>query len=137
MRTVTLPDGLALSLLTVRDMIEVAEAAYQYERDTLLANLDAVGMPPHERLEELQRLATRRGSTYMVLMATYRVRDAADIVRRAAFACGKQDALALECMTPKQLTDAAQALCGYELADPTQPGQATSTSPLSGSAQRP
>jgi hypothetical protein len=137
MRTVPLGDGIAVPLLTVKDMIAVAEAAYEYERQTLLANLEAVGMPAHERLEELQRLATRRGSTYMVLMATYRVRDAADIVQRAAAAAGHDATQALARMTPRQLTDTAQALCGYEQADPTQPGQATGTSLSSGSAPRP
>jgi hypothetical protein len=124
MRMVKLPGGLSLPMVTVRDMMAIGESAYQYERATLLANLDAVGMEPRERLDELQQHSSRRGTALLVLMHTYRIEGAAEIIRCAAASAGLCDAAERELasMTPRQMVEAAQALTGYEVAsNPQQP----------------
>jgi len=117
MRTVKLTDRLSVPLLTIRDMMEIGEAAWQAERVSLLADLETSGASGDARLSALREHSLRKGTALVLLIATMRLDVASDIVRRAAFRAGVDADDVLGRMSPAEIVEAAQALCGYEKAD--------------------
>ena len=117
MKTVELMPGVRSPLVTVGEMIELTDAAWQEERKALLADLVAADASGQQRLEALREHSQRRGTALVLLIATMRLEYASDIVRRAAFKVGANPDDVLSSMTPAQLIEKAQRLCGYEKAD--------------------
>lgn len=117
MKTVELMPGVRSPLVTVGEMIELTETAWQDERKALLADLVAADASGPQRLEALREHSQRRGTALVLLIATMRLEYASDIVRRAAFKVGANPDDVLSSMTPAQLVEKAQRLCGYEKAD--------------------
>jgi len=116
-KTVELMPGVRSPLVTVGEMIELTDAAWQEERKALLADLVAADASGQQRLEALREHSQRRGTALVLLIATMRLEYASDIVRRAAFKVGANPDDVLSSMTPAQLIEKAQRLCGYEKAD--------------------
>lgn len=117
MKSVELMPGVRSPLVTVGEMIELTESAWQEERKALLADLVAADASGQQRLEALREHSQRRGTALVLLIATMRLEYASDIVRRAAFKVGANPDDVLSSMTPAQLVEKAQRLCGYEKAD--------------------
>lgn len=117
MRTVELMPGVRAPLVTVGEMMELAEAAWQDERKCLLADLEASGASADAKLGILREHSQRRGTALVLLIATMRLEYASNIVRRAAFKANANPEDVLESMTPARMVEVAQMLCGYERAD--------------------
>lgn len=117
MKTVELMPGVRAPLVTVGEMMELTEAAWQEERKNLLADLDAAGASPDSRLGVLRDHSQRRGTALVLLIATMRLEYASDIVRQAAFKAKVNPDEVLASMTPARMVEVAQMLCGYERAD--------------------
>lgn len=117
MKTVELAPGLRVPLITVSDWIEIADAAWEEERVALVADLESSGSEPAARLEALRDHRLRQRTANVLLVATFRLTYAADIVRRACFKANANPEAVLGSMTPGQMIEAAQALCGYGKAD--------------------
>jgi hypothetical protein len=131
MKTVEVREGLRVPLLTVRDLIQLCDRAYEEERSALLADLEASNADADRRLEELREHSKRKGSTALLLLATYRISIATEMVRTALVRSGVADPEAeLNALRPDVLTRTAQALCGYETkessANPIEPSPSTS-----------
>lgn len=116
MKSVELIPGVRAPMVTVGEMIELTEAAWQDERKSLIADLAAADASGAQRLEALREHSQRRGTALVLLIATMRLEYASDIVRRAAFKVAANPDDVLSSMTPAQLVEKAQRLCGYEKA---------------------
>lgn len=123
MKTVELMPGVRSPLITVGEMMELTDIAWQEERTALMADLDASGVEKEARLEAIREHSQRRGTALVLLIATMRLHYACDIVRRAAFKAKADPDAVLASMTPAKMVEVAQMLCGYERSDE---GNATS-----------
>ncbi len=117
MKTVEIVPGFRAPLLTVADMMEIGETAWADERKSLLADLEMSGASPDARLVALRDQSIRKGTTLVLLIATMRLDVASDIVRRVAFRAKQNPDEILERLTPAEIVDRAQRLCGYERSD--------------------
>lgn len=117
MKTVELMPGVRSPLVTVGEMMELTEAAWQDERKNLLDDLEASGASAEARLEVLREHSQRRGTALVMLIATMRLEYASDIIRRSAFKANANPETVLASMTPARMVEVAQMLCGYERAD--------------------
>lgn len=117
MKTVELMPGVRSPLVTVGEMMELTEAAWQEERKNLLGDLEASGASSETRLEVLREHSQRRGTALVLLIATMRLEYASDIIRRSAFKANANPEMVLASMTPARMVEVAQMLCGYEKAD--------------------
>lgn len=113
MKTVLI-DSVAVPLLSVRDMIEVGDAAWHWERANLIADLEASGATTEQRLAALKEQSARRGTALILLVASMRIEVAEEIIRRALKAIGSTPDRHLSMCTPAKLIQTAQALLGYE-----------------------
>lgn len=129
MKTIEVKNGVRVPLITVRDMMQVCDQAFEEERAALIADLDAAGVDPSVRLERLREHSQRRGTVSLLLLATFRISTAGQILRVALERAGKPADEIVGDMTPEQMVEAAQMLCGYRKAEPSanpqQPGQPT------------
>lgn len=115
MKTVEIGHGQHVPMLTVRDMMELADRAWTEERKTLLADLEESGATNDARLTALREHSLRRGTALILLMATMRLEFAADVIRRAAFAAKIDPDQVLAGITPAKIIETAQRLVGYEV----------------------
>jgi hypothetical protein len=129
MKTIEVKKGVRVPLITVRDMMQICDQAFEEERATLVADLDASGVDPQTRLERLREHSQRRGTVSLLLLATFRIATAGQIVRIALERAGLEPDSAIAEMTPEEMVEAAQMLCGYRKAEPDtvplEPGQRT------------
>lgn len=129
MKTIEVKEGLRVPLITVRDMMQVCDQAFEDERTALVSDLDAAGVDPPTRLDRLREHTQRRGTVSLLLLATFRIPSASEIIRLAVERAGHQAEAILSELTPEQIVDTAQRLCGYrrseESENPQQPGQPT------------
>lgn len=124
MKTIELKKGVHVPMLTVRDMMEVSERAWQDERKSISDDLDAAGATTEQRLATLREHSMRRGTAIVLLLGTMRIDIASDIVRRACLAAKVDADHVLEGQTPAWIIKTAQRLTGYELPDETEQGNA-------------
>ena len=117
MRTVEIVDGLRVPLLTVADMMEIGQSAWEDERKALLSDLDTAGAGAEARLAALREQSLRKGTALVLLLATMKIDVASDIIRRAAFRQKQNPEDILARMTPAEIVECAQRLCGYERTD--------------------
>lgn len=117
MKTVELMPGIRSPLISVGEMMELTELAWQDERKALMADLESSGVSTDARLATLREHTSRKGTALVLLMATMRLQYASDIVRRAAFKAKADPDAVLESMTPARMVEVAQMLCGYERSD--------------------
>lgn len=129
MKTIEVKKGVRVPLITVRDMMQICEQAFEEERAALVADLDASGVDPPTRLERLRDHSQRRGTVSLLLLATFRISTATQIIRLALDRAALQADAVLADMTPEEMVEAAQMLCGYRKAEPDavppEPGQPT------------
>lgn len=129
MKTIEVKKGIRVPLITVRDMMKVSDMAFEEERQALIADLDAAGVDAATRLDRLREHSQRRGTVSLLLLATFRIETANEIVRTAIGRAGIDAELVLGDMTPEDIVQAAQMLCGYRKAQadevPPEPGQPT------------
>jgi len=124
-RTVQIVEGFRSPLLTVADMLEIGEAAWSDERKALLADLEVSGASPDQRLAALREQSLRKGTALVLLLATMRIDVASDVIRRVAFRAKQNPEEILARLTPAEIVERAQRLCGYERADEgNEPGPA-------------
>ena len=114
MKTIDIGNGKHVAMLTVRDMLELTDRAWQEERKALLVDLDEAGASSDARLTALREHSLRRGTALILLMATMRIEFAADVIRRAGFAAKVDPEQAIATMTPARIIETAQRLVGYE-----------------------
>lgn len=129
MKTIEVKKGVRVPLITVRDMMKVCDMAFEEERAALVADLDAAGVEPATRLERLREHSQRRGTVSLLLLATFRIATASEIVRTAMGRAGIDIDATIADMTPEDIVQVAQMLCGYKRAEsdavPLEPGQPT------------
>lgn len=111
-------------MLTVRDMMEFGDRAWQDERKAMIEDLDASGASPEQRLATLREHSMRRGTAIVLLVGTMRLDIASDIIRRAAFSAKVEADPILESRTPAEIIQTAQRLVGYEMRPEGEPGNA-------------
>lgn len=117
--------GLDLPLAPVKDLIAVADEAFEFERAQLLADLDAAGVEPESRAERLRELSMRKGTGALLIMATFRIETATRIVRSqlqraSAIATIDVDAI-LGGLRHEEVTALAQRFMGYREKDSADP----------------
>jgi len=129
MKTIEVKKGVRVPLITVRDMMQICDQAFDEERESLVADLDAAGVDPQTRLERLREHSQRRGTVSLLLLATFRISTASRIVRMSLERADLDCEATLAEMTPERMVDLAQELCGYRKAEsgevPPEPGQPT------------
>ena len=129
MKTIEVKKGVRVPLITVRDMMQICDQAFDEERESLVADLDAAGVDPPTRLERLREHSQRRGTVSLLLLATFRISTASRIVRMSLERADLDYEATLAEMTPERMVDLAQQLCGYRKAEsgevPPEPGQPT------------
>jgi hypothetical protein len=116
-KTVEIVSGFRAPLLTVADMMEIGEAAWDDERKALLADLEVAGASAEQRLAALREQSLRKGTALVLLIATMRLDVASDVIRRAAFRAKQDPDEILARLTPAEIVERAQKLCGYERSD--------------------
>lgn len=119
MKTVEL-GGRQVPLMTIRDMLVVSSMAFEYERKTLLDDLDAAKADSVTRVDRLAELSRLKGTALLVLRATFRLESAEFIVRRIAMANGLDADMVIESMPIDQLCKKAAELAGYAPAEDTE-----------------
>ncbi len=117
MKTVEIVPGFRAPLLTVADMMEIGQTAWEDERKTLLSDLEMAGASPDAKLAALREQSLRKGTALVLLLATMRMDVASDIVRRVAFRAKQNPDDILAMLTPAEIIERAQRLCGYERSD--------------------
>lgn len=109
-----------MPLMTIRDMLVVSSMAFEYERKTLLDDLDAAKADSVTRVDRLAELSRLKGTALLVLRATFRLESAEFIVRRIAMANGLDADMVIESMPIDQLCKKAAELAGYAPAEDTE-----------------
>ncbi len=122
MKTIEIGKGVHVPMLTVRDMMEFGDRAWQEERKAIIDDLDASGASPEQRLATLREHSMRRGTAIVLLVGTMRLDIASDIIRRAAFSAKVEADPILESRTPAEIIQTAQRLVGYEMRPEGEPG---------------
>lgn len=122
MKTIELGRGIHVPMLTVRDMMEVAERSWQDERKAIQEDLEQSGATAEQRLTVLREHSMRRGTAVVLLVGTMRIDIASDIIRRACMAAKVDVEQVLQGQTPAWIIKSAQRLTGYELPDESESG---------------
>jgi hypothetical protein len=113
-KTIEIEEGFRVPLLTVRDMLYFTDRAFDEERKGLMADLDAAGVSPEVRLQELREHSKRKGSAAMLVLAAFRITIATEMVQQAIHRAGGEPEHMMAGMRPDRIVDLAKSLIGYE-----------------------
>lgn len=117
-------NGKHVALLSVRDMMEIGEIAWQQDRTALIGDLETAKAPPELKVEKLREQSQQRGTAIALLYGSMRLEIARQIIERALKAGGHDTSGAVDMMTPAAIVQKAQMLLGYASEEESSTGNA-------------